>query len=233
MTFITGPVVQRIVMATQLHDRAIKNWAITMDVHRTESQLIQSLEQFHNACQKHLQDAPIVNSCSRFRGTLALSVDVKPTVMDCYGRAFLLNTTYVDGESTLDTDNITLMAAIMFYNVGLLYHIRLQDGVPSSPTARDLDCWAVRQYYEKANTSLGRYMDSTREPLWTLQAAIWHNLADSYRLRIGNDPVSWVYFELLESIHGWMGDKSDRIFFERAIAIARMQQFACMSATAA
>jgi hypothetical protein len=201
------------------------------------------------------------------RTSLTLSVDVQPAqrAMDCYSRAFLLSTIDMDPRgkaaavvsggvggslsSTMESENLTLMAAIMFYNIGLFYHIRLQDmlvvPITSSPQRQqrqqlcpgtrvaDLDCWAVRQYYEKANGLLATYLNDTREPLWTFQAAVWHNLADSYRYRIGNDPVAWIYFEQLESIRGWVDDKSDRLFFERAIAMARMQRNACLSATAA
>jgi hypothetical protein len=250
MAIISGHIVERIRSATKSHDLAIHNWAISTRANRTtEAQLIKSLHEFHTACchgPHHLQDAPVVAaSCSSERSSfrrnstsMTLSVDVQPQkAMDCYSRAFLLSTIAMDveGDGTMDSDSITLLAAIMFYNVGLFYHIQLQAViVPPSQCARaDLECWAVRQYYEKSNGLLSRYLESTREPLWTLQAALWHNLADSYRYRIGNDPVAWIYFEQLESIRGWVDDKSDRLFFERAIAIARMQQSACLSATAA
>jgi hypothetical protein len=193
-----------------------------------------------------------------------IAVNVKPhqQAMDCYGNAFLVQTMSIghyDGDDDEDDDStssssfvvlnrpkITLMAAIMFYNVGLFYHIRLlreEEEVQHRPRPTNIvvhqggdSGWrTVRRYYDKANALLGRYMELTRgAPLWmTLQAALWHNLADSYRYRIGNDPVSWIYFTQLDSIKSWVEEDADRVFFDRAVAIARMQQDNCVSATAA
>jgi hypothetical protein len=55
-------------------------------------------------------------------------------------------------------------------------------------------------------------MEATHEPVWTLQAALWHNLADTYRSRMGNDPVAAIYFVQLDSIRCRVEHQSDRVF---------------------
>lgn len=242
MVLLTGALVHQLRLISKSHDDAIKSWVITNDAVATESHLAKALHGFHQTCRKHLQTSLSTESSSkRYRRVIPLSVDVKRNIMDCYGRAFLLHGiveswstsggTDSENSALIASESVTLIAAIMFYNIGLFYHMRLQD--ISQDSIQNLDSWAVRQYYEKANDLLGRYMEQTRETLWTMQAAIWHNLADSYRLRIANNRASWVYFEQLDAIRGWVVDKSDRVFFERALTIARMQQNACHSATAA
>lgn len=236
MVQLTSALVDQLRLISKSHDDAIKNWAIGHDLVTAEAQLVKSCHAFHQICLYHFNDSTHDASTSKtFRNAIALSVDVKANVMDCYGRAFLLHGIVSSWDTKLgggiETESVTLIAAIMFYNIGLLYHMGLES--LDQDRIRNLDAWAVRQYYEKANTLLGRYMEQTHEPLWTLQAAIWHNLADSYRLRIANHASSWVYFEQLDAIRGWVGDKSDRMFFDRALTIARMQQNSCQSATAA
>jgi hypothetical protein len=111
-----------------------------------------------------------------------------------YQKAFLLNPTLVKSGS-FDQESIQLIAAAIFYNAGLFYHLgsgvgptigtstttsggRLLPPPPFlDPTFRSQ---LVRRYYRRADTLLGRFMDTTRQPrLWTFQAAIWHNLADN------------------------------------------------------
>jgi hypothetical protein len=112
-----------------------------------------------------------------------------------YQKAFLLNPTLVKSGS-FDQESIHLIAAVIFYNAGLFYHLGSgvgpTIGLTTTTTAGGcllppppyLDptfrSQLVRRYYRQADALLGRFMDTTRQArLWTFQAAIWHNLADN------------------------------------------------------
>jgi hypothetical protein len=197
-----------------------------------------------------------------FLGITPVSVGVEsspPRTMDVFSRAFLFNTTGRTYNSwiTMD-DSLDVIAAVLFYNAALFYHLQPGEGEEEEGDAahqrggavttiktntlsnRDRYGFVVR-YYEKADRLLSRYLECHRRPLWLLQAALWHNIGKCYQQRAICDcphVASYVYLDQVKAIINWIEDPLDQAFFKCAGIDGAMQQLAqqerqCSSARAA
>jgi hypothetical protein len=154
-----------------------------------------------------------------------------------YAKAFLLSPLIngVDHDRE-ESATIHLIAAIVFYNTGLFYHL----GGASRRYGRCMmdhhfcHHQLVRRYYRQADALLGRFMDTTRQGrrlLWTVQAAIWHNLSMNSAVVVGTKKntnaaaayhreIVWVNMSQLDAYVGWVEDAEDRTFFLQSIQMA-------------
>jgi hypothetical protein len=105
----------------------------------------------------------------------------------------------------------------------------------------------VRRCYRQANVLLGRFIETARQGrLWTIQAAIWHNIADSVLIDATTTTttscctskkadavtvashydreVVWVNMTQLEAVVGWVDDAEDRAFFRHVISLVSQAQ---------
>jgi hypothetical protein len=136
-----------------------------------------------------------------------------------YDRVFLLTNKSIKWS----LGSVKIVAAAVFYHVALFHHLRIQRGGGDSQLQSDGYRFVVR-FYEKANHLLGRYMETTRSPLWLFQAALWHNVGLCYKQKSISDPCAvYVYFEQMKSIVNWI-ETQDRSFFKSAIMVAELQQ---------
>jgi hypothetical protein len=170
------------------------------------------------------------SSSSSFVLPLSVDIDARTTTVS-YDKAFLLKATVQCGHSSSTIqDTVSLVAAVVFYNIALFFHHQV--ALQATDDQQSLGTSMVMRYYEVANDILGKYLDRTRRPLWAFQAALWYNLAECARFHTIT-PSSCVYFGQLETIVGYLVDKDDRVFFARAVAMARMQMEQCFCATVA
>jgi hypothetical protein len=223
-----------------LNDDAVYKWALVPeDIAAVESLLVKALDRV-GALSRELLRAQTCKSVELHKqpSSSSSSLPVLPLTVDIhdvssgsvtYDKAFLLKASIPSDPSTI-VDAVSLAAAVVFYNLALFIHH--QTTLQVTENRQSLGANIVFQYYEVANDILGKYLERTRRPVWTLQAAIWYNLADCSRFRSSN-PASCVYFGQLEAIVGYLMDKDDRVFFERAIVMARMQMRQCFCATVA
>jgi hypothetical protein len=225
----------------QLNDEAIFKWVLTPggSLAHVESLLTEALDRI-NALSRDLLarktyyaaddwKTPSSSSSSSFVLPLSVDIDARTTTVS-YDKAFLLKSTVQCGHSSTIQDSVSLVAAVVFYNIALFFHHRV--ALQATDDQQSLGTSMVMQYYEVANDILGQYIDRTRRPLWALQAALWYNLAECARFHTIT-PSSCVYFGQLEAIVGYLVDKDDRVFFERAVVMARMQMEQCFCATVA
>lgn len=189
---------------------------------------------------------------------LPVDIDTK-SVNVCFDKAFLLKASVTGGGGRTTADQIEsvfIAAAVVLYNVALFFqhhpnHIaepsqsphhlqqqqrkRQQQDQPAGAAALSsaINESYVEKYYRVADKVLSEYMKFTRRPIWTLQAAIWYNLADSTRCQQAVTPASCRYFGQLETILELLPDPDDMVFFKHAIAVARMQMSHCYCAVVA
>jgi hypothetical protein len=221
----------------RLNDIAIELW-VRNDLVGTEHHLARALNCLHELCHAQL-GADVKPSSSIAKNTktplhddtsllLCTTVTVvgESTPIDVFGRAFLLNS---KGRWTLDS--LDVIAAIIFYHTALFYH--LQEEGPIVLSDKDRYGFVVR-YYEKADRLLSRYLETTKRPLWLLQAAIWHNIGKCYQHRaICDSPLaSYVYTEQVMTIVDWVEDPMDRALFKNA-GVLQLPEQLCPNARAA
>jgi hypothetical protein len=260
----------------RLNDLAIEQW-IRHALVGTEDNLTKALNCLHTLCRAKLyatagrhdrmkpsspSSRPPDDSGSQltFLGMTAVSVGVEsssPKTMDVFSRAFLFNTTSRTNNSwIIMDDSLDVIAAILFYNAALFYHLQQGEGeerdaahqrggavtTRSTTTLSNRDRYGfVVRYYEKADRLLSRYLECHRRPLWLFQAALWHNIGKCYQQRaICDCPhlASYVYLDQVKAIVNWIEDPLDRAFFKCAGVDGAMQQLAqqerqCSSARAA
>lgn len=131
-----------------------------------------------------------------------------------FRKAFLIGDTILNDESSLDS--ATIAFAVVFYNMGLFFHHQLEAKAKIDPKI-------TTEYYLAANRLLTNYMDRTRRPLWSLQAAIWHNVSECCAQYHQCPRVNNVYFGQLETIIGYVMDSEERSFFQTAVLAVRLQ----------
>jgi hypothetical protein len=225
----------------RLNDEAIYKWVILPgESSMVEALLAEALDRVNTLSKDLLtwpaykqstdgRKTPISSLSSSFVLPLTVDIDARTSTVS-FNKAFLLKATIVSDRCSSILDSLSIVAAVVFYNTALFFHHRV--ALQTTDERQSLAANMVMQYYEVANDILGKYMDRIRRPLWTLQAAVWYNLADCARFH-AITPASCVYFGQLEAIVGYLADRDDRIFFERAVAMARMQVQQCFCATVA
>jgi hypothetical protein len=188
---------------------------------------------------------------------LPVDIDTK-CVNVCFNKAFLLKASVTSGggrNTTADQmESVFIAAAVVLYNVALFfqhqhngiaepsqspYHLQQRQRIQQDQSAAaaalasEFNESYVEKYYRVADKVLSEYMKVTHRPLWTLQAAIWYNLADSTRFQQAVTPASCRYFGQLETIMELLPDPDDLLFFKHHIAVARMQMAHCYCAVVA
>jgi hypothetical protein len=248
----------------RLNDEAIKHWTV-LDFERTECLFAQTLTLLHTLCQSLAQHQPGQSAqtsspptsinCRAPTRTNSFTIDNSFTTKSNvpipnlqpesssrpYAKAFLL-WPLINGSDHHRGSALHLIAAVVFYNTGLFYHMG-----GASRYCRLMKphfCHQlVRRYYRQADVLLGRFMDTTRQQgrlLWTVQAAIWHNLSMN-SVVVGTKTsaaaanaayhreIVWVNMSQLDAFVGWVEDAEDRTFFLQSIQLANaaMQQNSC------
>jgi hypothetical protein len=215
----------------QLNDEAVTNWK-AMDYEKAECLLFHALTMLHSLCKirAHSQPKESRNGKTNIGTTQARcyiqTYDTKVNVRSpsplpgssrIYQKAFSL----FPMIQHFDQESLHLIAVVVFYNAGLFYQLAGSRLV--EPRFR---CQLIQRYYHRADTLLGHFMDTTRQSLWTLQAAIWHNLAISAveTFQSYNSETVWVNMSQLDSIVGWVEDAGDRRFFHQSIQLAHQKQ---------
>jgi hypothetical protein len=206
----------------RLNDLAIEQW-VRNDLVGTEQHLARALNCLHELCHAKLcaDGKPSSSSAKNIKTPLhddtslllctTVTVVGESSPLDVFSRAFMLNSK----ACRWTLDSLDVIAAVLFYHAALFYHLHEEGPVVLSD--KDRYGFVVR-YYEKADRLLGRYLDTTKRPLWLLQAAIWHNIGKCYQHRaICDSPLaSYVYSEQVMTIVDWIEDPMDRAFFKNA-----------------
>lgn len=213
------------------NDEAIFHWATSSSSSQhTEVHLIKTLDTIQQLSSFIMQKLPPhhQNECSMrpsFVLPLTVRIDSPEAVSLTFNKAFLLKATIL-GDASI-TDSLSIAAAVVFYNIALFF--QMKEAVCGVSTISQ-----VMRYYELSNGILGQYIERTRRPVWSLQAAVLHNL-DYTRTDQSMVPnnASTVYFEQLQAIVGYITDGEDMMFFKRAVAVAQMQLQQCCCATMA
>lgn len=211
----------RLLEIVRTNDLALHYWSI-LDYQNAENLLSQSL----TLLLKHCRDTPLNQTNHWKRGAATTTMVAKVNVGNSdrtetigstrpYEQAFLL----YPMESCVKRGPVELIAAVVFFNIGLFYHLQVGCGSVSHPD-QALRYHLIQKYYGKADVLLGRFMDASRVSLWTFQAAIWHNLTE---IEIGQSQFrdTDVYMSQLEAFVGWVDDIDDRRFFAQSICRAR------------
>jgi hypothetical protein len=231
-------------MSLERHKRSIFLQTTSIAT-KSGNSTIKSIKAKNNSVVVDRANAPFV---------VPLPVDIDTnSVSSCFSKAFLLKASVASISSGGTMESIFITTAVVFYNVALFFHhvAESSQSAPhhslpqlhhqqSSATAALLSsssCCSmgsfVEKYYRAADKVLNEYMKSTRRPLWTFQAAIWYNMADCTRWQQAATPASCQYFGQLETILNLLTDPEDLEFFQRAIAMAKMQMANCYCAVVA
>lgn len=176
--------------------------------------------------------APETTQAVPFIVPLPVDIDTKAVALS-FNRAYLLKASVIGHNDSLES--VFIAAAIVFYNVALFFHHHNAISFDKEGHQFEALCHEhsfVAKYYGAADRLLKMYMARTRCPLWTLQAAIWYNIADCTRLQ-AIAPTSCRYFDQLETILKFVTDPGDQDFFKRALSVARMQMSLCYCAVVA
>jgi hypothetical protein len=209
------------------------------------------------SAMKHKSGIAALDTAAQDPFIVPLPVDIDTKCVNvCFNKAFLLKASVTSGQGRTTTadqmESVFIAAAVVLYNVALFFqhqhngiaepsqsphHLQQRQQQDQPKAAATPSCSFnesyVEKYYRVADKVLSEYMKFTRRPLWTLQAAIWYNLADSTRLQQAVTPASCRYFGQLETIMELLPDPDDLLFFKHHIAVARMQMAHCYCAVVA
>jgi hypothetical protein len=263
------------------NDEAVMNWlandhetaeclfshAVTL-LHRLCHRLVQDhpqQQQYHQPRKQRISTAENAYHQQAFSCFITKANVAMPNLLSAddssigrpYQKAFLL-VAMIQGLKNCDQKHmIHLIVAVVFYNTGLFYHLggtprRCQLAMMRGGDDPLFRGQMVRRCYRQANVVLGRFMETTRQGrLWTIQAAIWHNIADSvlidavtttttttFTTSCGaskkaaavavashyDREVVWVNMTQLEAVVGWVEDAEDRAFFRHVITLVSQAQ---------
>jgi hypothetical protein len=208
------------------------------------------------SAMKHKSGTAALDTAAQDPFIVPLPVDIDTKCVNvCFNKAFLLKASVTSGGGRTTADqmeSVFIAAAVVLYNVALFFQHQHNSIAEPSPSPHHLQQRQqqdqpaaaaalpspfhesyVEKYYRVADKVLSEYMKFTRRPLWTLQAAIWYNLADSTRFQQAVTPASCRYFGQLETIMELLPDPDDLMFFKHHIAVARMQMAHCYCAVVA
>ena len=153
------------------NDEAIFHWATSSRSNQhTEVQLVSNVDKIQQLSCLIMQTLPPPhhpNGCSTrpsFVLPLAVRIDAPEGVSLTFNKAFLLKTMIL-GDASI-TDSLSIAAAVVFYNTALFFQMKEGACCGVSTISH------VMRYYELSNGILGPYMERTRRPVWSLQAAV-------------------------------------------------------------